>query len=169
MTSGEHREEPAEQTGGGFDPSGRAWVLALFAVGGLALGALLPLLSSWAADLPWMPFQGPLQLLGSSDGAWLVWGRPALGLLLGVGYSVWVILSSPELDISHDEILVRRHGQVQRVIQRGTVDAVYRRGSKIVIETDRGRTLFEDDVEGDKSAVRHAFVTNGYPWEGPPD
>jgi hypothetical protein len=169
MTNGGSREEPAEQTVGGFDSAGRAWVLALFAVGGLALGALLPVLSSWAAGLPWVPFQGPLKLLGSSDRSWLVWGRPALGLLIGVGFAIWVILNSPELDISHDEILVRRHGQVERVIQRATVDAVYRRGSKIVIETDRGRTLFEDDVEGDKSAVRNAFVTNDYPWEGPRD
>ena len=167
MTDGGRRDEHAEQMVGGFDPAGRAWVVALFAVGGLGLGALLPVLSSWAADLPWVPFRGPLELLGSSDQAWLLWGRPALGLLIGVGLAAWVILNSPELDISHDEILVRRHGQVQRVIQRTTVDAVYRRGSKIVIETDRGRKLFEDDIEGDKLAVRDAFVTHGYPWEGP--
>jgi hypothetical protein len=169
MTDGVHHDEPADRTVGGFDPAGRAWVLALFAVGGLALGALLPVLSSWAAELPWVPFQGPLELLGSSERAWLVWGRPALGLLIGVGFAFWVILNSPELHISPDEIQVRRHGQVERVIQRTTVDAVYRRGSKIVIETDRGRTLFEDDIEGDKDTVRHVFVTNGYPWEGPRD
>jgi hypothetical protein len=71
------------------------------------------------------------------------------------------------LDISTERIHVRRRGQVERVIERDTVASVRPRGSTIIIETDRGRTLFERDVEGDRSEVRGAFVDHGYPWEGP--
>ena len=42
-------------------------MLALFGLGGAALGALLPFLAGWATDLPWVPFRGPLELLGSFD------------------------------------------------------------------------------------------------------
>lgn len=160
---------PPQRTVGGFDRAGRVWVVALFGVGGVGAGVLLPLLAGWAADLPWVPFQGPLRLLSSFDQAWLVWGRPAFGLLAGLGFASWIILDSPVLDISRQEIRVRRRGQVERVIERAKVDAVHRRGSKVIIETAGGRTLFEDDVEGDRSAVRNAFVDNGYPWEGAPD
>lgn len=158
-----------EQTVGGFDHTGRLWVLALFALGGMALGALLPLLARWAGDLPWIPFQGPLELLGSFDQPWLAWGRPALGLAAGLGFAAWVIADSPVLDINPEQIQVRRRGQVERVIERAKVASVHPRGSKIVIETDSGRKLFEGDIEGDKSIVRSAFVDNGYPWEGPRD
>lgn len=156
-------------TVGGFDQSGRLWVLGLFGVGGLALGALLPVLARWATELPWVPFQGPLELVASFDDPWLVWGRPILGLAAGLAFAFWVILNSPVLSIGPEEIEVRRRGQVERVIQRSKVDSVHRRGSKVVIETDRGRKLFEDDVEGDKTSVRDAFISQGYPWEGPRD
>lgn len=167
MTAGDAPGGLPETTVGGFDRTGRRWVLGLFVIGGTALGALLPPLATWAADLPWVPFQGPLNLLRSFDEPWLVWGWPTLGLVGGLGFAIWVIVDSPVLDINQEQIEVRRRGQVARVIERAKVAAVYPRGSKIVIETDSGRRLFADDVEGDKSIVRGAFVDNGYPWEGP--
>jgi len=157
----------ARQTVGGFDRAGRLWVLALLGAGGAGLGAVVPLLASWATALPWMPFQGPLELVGSFDQQWLVWGRPVLGLAVGLGFAAWIILDSPVLDISPEEIHVVRRGEVERVIPHSTVAAVYRRGSKVVIETDTGRKLFEDEIEGDKGAVRDAFLSQGFPWEGP--
>lgn len=167
MTDSDAAEVPGPRTVGGFDPGGRAWVLVLFALGGTAVGALLPLLAGWAAELPWIPFQGPLRLLGSFDQTWLVWGRPVIGLLVGLALAAWVILDSPVLEVDARGIQVRRRGAVQRVIERDKVAAVYPKGLKITIETEAGRVLFEDDVEGDKDAVRRAFVEHGYPWEGP--
>jgi len=155
------------RTVGGFDRAGRTWVLALFGVGGAAVGAVLPPLARWAAELPWVPFEGPIRLLASFDDAWLVWGRPVLGLAAGLAFAAWVIVSSAVLEIGPGQIQVRRRGQVERVIERGTVAAVYPRGAKVVIETESGRMVFADDVEGDKAAIRRAFVDQGYPWEGP--
>jgi hypothetical protein len=83
MSTADPRETPPT-TVGGFDQSGMLWVLALFGMGGLAVGALLPVLARWASDLPWAPFQGPLELLGSFGEPWLVWGRPLLGLAAGL-------------------------------------------------------------------------------------
>lgn len=158
---------PSSRTVGGFDRTGRLWVCGLFGVGGLALGVVLPLLAKVVADLPWAPFQGPLELVASFDQTWLVWGRPALGLLLGLAAAVWVIADSPVLVITREEIHVRRRGEIERVIQRRKVDSIHRRGSKTVIETASGRKLFEGEIEGDKAEIREAFVAAGFPWEGP--
>lgn len=160
---------PAVRSVGGFDRSDRLWVLGLYGIGGVALGVLLPYLAGLARDLPWMPFQGPLELLGAFDEPWLVWGRPVLGLVVGLGLAVWSILETPVLDISQDQVQVRRRGQVERVIERAKVDSVHPRGAMIVIETESGRTLFEGEVEGATSDVRSAFIDAGYPWEGPRD
>jgi len=166
---GDDAEAPPGRSVGGFDRAARAWVLTLFGVAGLALATAIPLLSRWATRLPWVPFHGPLSLLGSFDQPWLTWGRPALGLLAGAAFAGWVILDSPVLHLSRDEIRVERRGRVERVIERSKVDTVYRRRSRIVIETAAGRTLFEGDVEGDRVAVRDSFLAFGYPWEGPRD
>lgn len=160
---------PSSATVGGFDRAGVLWVLLIFGAGGTALGAALPFLAGWAARLPWVPFQGPLELLGSFDQSWLVWGRPVLGLVVGLVLATFVIGHTPVLVIREDEIQVQRRGQVERIIRRSQVDSVYPRGSKVVIETDKGRSLFDDEVEGDREAIRKAFIDHGFPWEGPRD
>ncbi len=160
-----HDEHPARRVGG-FDPSGRRWVLLLLGLGGAALGAAVPLLAGLAASLAWMPFQGPLRLLGSFDMPWLTWLRPVLGLLLGLAAAAWVIHDSPVLHLTGQEIRVEQRGDTQRVIPREKVDAVFRRGSTLVIQNVAGRELFKGDVEGDKAEVREAFIALGYPWEG---
>ena len=159
---------PARQVGG-FDAAGRAFVAGAFGGGGLVLGIVLPWLARLVRDLPWAPFRGPLSLLASFDDGWLVWGRPLVGLVLGLGFAAWVVFDSAVLEVDPAEVRVRRRGSVQRVLPRETVDGVHRDGAKVVIEAPGGRVLFRDDVEGDRSAVRAAFVEAGYPWEGPPD
>lgn len=156
-------------TVGGFDREGRLWVLVVLGAGGGALGALLPAVAGWLRDAPWVPFEGPLRLLSSFDASWLTWGRPAIGLAAGLGAAAWVVSASPVLEIDANEVQVRRHGRVERVLARATVASVHARGSRLVLETEHGRTLFADDVEGDRAAVRRAFVEHGYPWEGPRD
>lgn len=154
---------------GGFDRAGRLFVVGMFGGGGLALGLVLPWLAGVVDDRGWVPFAGPLRLLASFDGSWLVWGRPLIGLLLGLAFAAWVVTSSAVLHVGPTEIRVERRGEVERVIPRASVDAVHRRGSKVVIETAGGRTLFDDDIEGERAAIREAFVSAGYPWEGPPE
>lgn len=157
------------RTLGGFDDAARRWVVVVFAAGGALVGGLLPYLAGLAADLPWFPFQGPLELLGSFDQARLVWLWPAVGLALGLVFALWVIHETPVLHLTSREVRVERRGAVQRVIARDKVDAVFRRRSNVVIQTANGRELFDDDVEGDRDAIRDAFVALGYPWEGPAD
>lgn len=152
---------------GGFDRDDRVWVVLLFAGGGAAVGLLLPLLLRWSADLPWVPFEGPLRLAGSFDDAWLVWGRPLIGAALGAALALWTIVSTPVLHLGADQLTVRQRGEVVRVIPREKIDAVHRRGGKIVVENASGRVLFSGDVEGDKGEIARAFVKAGYPWEGP--
>lgn len=155
-------------TVGGFDRAGRLWVNAVLGGGGLGLGALLPTFAGWLQGAPWVPFEGPLRLLSSFDAPWLTWGRPAIGLAAGLAMAGWVVSATPVLEVDPQEVRVRRHGRVERVIARATVAGVHPRGSKLVLESEHGRTLFADDVEGDRDAVRRAFVEHGYPWEGPP-
>lgn len=154
---------------GGFDTAGRIWVLCMFGFGGLAVGVVLPYLAQWVADLPWAPFQGPLELLASFDQGWLVWGRPILGLLAGLALSGWIITSTAVLVVSASTVEVSRGGSVDRVIDREKIDAIRPRGSKLIIENASGRVLFNDDVEGDRAAIREAFLRHHYPWEGPRD
>ena len=164
----ESRSSPVRVLGG-FDRGARAFLVAAFGIGGALVGVLVPWLAGLAADLPWVPFQGPVRLLGSFEDPWLVWGRPGIGAALGIGLAAWTILSTVVLSIGLDEIRVQRGGEVSRVIPREKVDSVYRERGKVVIVSETGRELFKDDVEGSTATIREAFVEAAYPWEGSPE
>lgn len=154
--------DPAEI--GGFEAKDRLFVFGIFGAAGLALGLLLPLLAQWAAQVPWMPFQGPLQLLGSFNNGWLTWVRPLAGLILGLLLALYTIHTSAVLSFSGDLIRVRK-GSRETVIRRDQVDGVRRQGGTITILNATGRELFKDDVEGDRVEHRNIFIRHGYPWE----
>lgn len=149
---------------GGLRPADRWLTVLLFGAVGLGVGFAFPYLARWASELPWMPFQGPLQLLGSFEHDWLVWGRPLIGLALGMVLSLFAIRVSPVLTLSDDRIEIREGDDVT-VIEREKVDGVRRRGSKILILSSTGRELFHGEVEGSKAEIEEAFRVHHYPWE----
>ncbi|MGC0251963.1 YqeB family protein [Pseudactinotalea sp. Z1748] len=149
---------------GGLGPADRWLTVLLFGALGLSVGLLVPLLANWAAEVPWMPFQGPLQLIGSFDHDWLTWGRPAIGAVLGLLVALFVLRVSPVLTLTDERIEIRAGDEVT-VIEREKVDGVRRKGSNIVILSATGRELFHGEVEGSKDALREAFLRHDYPWE----
>lgn len=137
------------------------------AVLGAALGtgaaALLPMVARWVEERG-VPFPGILQFLASFDSDWLVWGRPAIGLVVGLVAALVIVHNEPALTVTGDSVLVEK-GDSRRRIKRADVAGVYRDGKKLVIETEQGRRLYEGDVEGGRDLVRATFVDRGYPWE----
>ncbi|MGL5863956.1 MAG: YqeB family protein [Phycicoccus sp.] len=148
----------------GFDREARMLIYAAGTVVGAIVGVSLPYLARWVGDLPWAPFQGPMRLLGSFDPSWATWGRPAIGAALGALFAAYVIHQSPVLYVSDSHIEVIERGDRRRV-PRSEVAGVYRTRNRIVVESDRGRRLFDGEVEGGKRVVRDAFLDHGYPWE----
>lgn len=151
----------------GFDRTAKALVLGVCAAVGLLLGLVIRPVADFATGLAWVPFQGPLRLLASADHPWMAWALAALGLVAGLLFAAAIFHQSPVLHVSPDQIRVDQKGQV-RTIPRAQVATVFRDGSNLVLETDKGRTLFRGEVEGGKDAVREAFVGHGYPWDAEP-
>jgi len=142
----------------------RVLTVLLFGAVGLGAGFAFPYLAGWASQLPWVPFQGPLQLLGSFDHDWLVWGRPVIGTVVGVGLSLFALRATPVLTLTDERVEIRAGDEVT-IIDREKVDGVRRKGRKVVILSATGRELFNGEVEGGKDEIREAFVRHDYPWE----
>ncbi len=140
-----------------------AFLVVIGAALGAGVAALLPVAARWVEERG-VPFPGILQLLASFDSDWLVWGRPVIGLVVGVVAALLITHSEPALTVSTDSVLVEK-GDSRRRIKREDVAGVYRDGKKLVIETEQGRRLYEGGVEGRRDLVRAAFVDRGYPWE----
>ena len=131
---------------------------------GLALGLALPWLLSHIASWP-IPFIEYLKFLGSFDNPLMVFGRPAVLVVVGLIIAFVITYESPELTITDQTIQVKE-GDDLRTIEREQVAGVYRRSGKVRIESPSGRVLFEGDVSTKREATADAFIAHGYPWEG---
>ncbi len=149
----------------GLSRADKIGTAAVFGAGGLAIFLLAPSLATWLADVPFVPFKGPLEWVGSFDQPWAWVARPVIGLLLGVVVAVVVLADAYRLEVS-DERIVVRHGEDGRSIARDKVAAVYLDGKKIVIDGTDGRRLFDKEVDAGRGQVADAFRRHGYPWEG---
>ncbi|WP_232697181.1 YqeB family protein [Brevibacillus daliensis] len=55
---------------------------------GLVFGWFLPSIAKWGSSLPWVPFQGPLKLIASYNGAWVGFITMILGLIAGIALTL---------------------------------------------------------------------------------
>ncbi|MBB6485940.1 hypothetical protein [Rhizobium lusitanum] len=99
-------------------------VIMVAAVAGAILLFLLPKSAVWAlANLPWVPWDGPLKLLITGEQMLTRWGVAAIGAVLGVLSGVLIIHDEPIIIISSSELLVHRGGKRHR-FARAQVNAV---------------------------------------------
>lgn len=147
----------------GLTAGDRNWVIGIGAVGGIAIGLLLPVVWTWIKDWP-LPFHGVFEAIMSISAPAVAVLRPiVLGLAGGVALALWA-WSQPKLRISETEIEIDHNDQT-RVVRRDQVGGVYLRGSTLVIDGIDGRKLFEHEVEGAKKKAGSIFRDRGYPWE----
>ncbi|QMW66368.1 hypothetical protein H4N58_19945 [Mumia sp. ZJ1417] len=149
----------------GYTRNDKIGTAVVFGGAGLAIFLLAPLLAAWLADVPLVPFRGPLEWVGSFDQPWAWVARPTVGLVVGLVLAAVVVADAYRLDVSDEQIVVQ-HGDDRRTIAHAQVAAVYTDRKKVVIDGTDGRRLFEQDVEAGRGQVAEAFTRHGYPWEG---
>ncbi|MGH1564276.1 YqeB family protein [Mumia sp. DW29H23] len=149
----------------GYSREDKIGTAVILGGGGLLVFLLAPLLAAWLADVPVVPFKGPLQWVGSFDQPWAWVVRPVIGLVVGLAVALVVITDAYRLEVDDDGLVVH-HRDDRRRIDRTQVVAVYRDGKTVVIDGRDGRRLFDQEVEASRDAVADAFRRHGYPWEG---
>lgn len=137
-------------------------VLALVAVG-VVLGFVLPWLGTVAARFP-LPFGEVIERLSAFDSPLVVTLRPIIGGALGGIAGLVLASQTVDVTIEDEQVLVTKSGET-RALRRSDIAGVYRRGSNVVIETESGRVLLDEQLEGHKDEVADAFIAHGYPWE----
>lgn len=143
----------------------RAIVVWATAVVGALLAVALPAVLELADDHD-LPVPSWLGAIARIDAAWLTWGRPAVGVLVGAVAGLLIIDQAWRLDVTRERIVARQGTEVHR-IPRPRVGAIYRTGRRtVVIEDADGTRLFKGTVEGNRSAVPMVFTALGYPWDG---
>jgi hypothetical protein len=148
----------------GPEPLERGLVWVGFPLLGAVAGWLLKSAAAWAASLPWVPFQGPLELLASVPDPWATAGSLALGVAAGLAVAVLAERDYVRVAVADDQVTIA-HGGSSRQVPRASTAAVFLDAKQLVL---LGRSTEELARVGgdlpDAGRLEAAFRGHGYPW-----
>ncbi|CAM5447727.1 hypothetical protein GCM10010329_34800 [Streptomyces spiroverticillatus] len=148
--------------------SNRILVAAGFPVLGAVAGWLLKLLANWAASWPWIPWEGPVELVNNAPEPVVTLVSLLVGALAG---GVLVLMAEHgyvTVTIEDDQVTTDR-GDSSQSVSRAAIHGVFADGKRLVVLGERGQELaVESKTEGaDLPTVKqlaNGFQTHGYPW-----
>ncbi|MFC0526900.1 YqeB family protein [Phytohabitans kaempferiae] len=146
-----------------------AWAVGLTWVGlplaGAGAGWLLQALAGWLADLPWIPFKGPIELLASvADNeplATIV--SLAVGAVVGLVLAFIGAMETLRVAITDSDVTLRR-GDAKQTVNRSDVRAVFVDGKQLVLLGRESEELAREGFDLGADRMRDGFLAHGYPW-----
>lgn len=164
-TQGDGADEPSRRAPVRLGPS-TGDLVSLFVLAptvGVAVGVALPWVARWVADLPWAPFQGPLELVASMETrGGMVIGVLA-GVILGVALAVTTSRDATRVTVDPDTVTVENAGGT-RSVARSEVSAVFLDRKHLAVLDTATREVVHVHVDATSRRIEKAFRQHGYPW-----
>ncbi|MFD8479324.1 hypothetical protein [Kitasatospora sp. NPDC059673] len=148
--------------------SDRVLVAVGFPVLGAGAGFLVKLLAHWASTLPWIPWQGPLDLIAKAPEPAATIGSLVLGALLGGAIVVLAERGYVTVTVEQDRITTDR-ADSSRSAPRPAISGVFADRKRLVVLGTQGEELIAEyrNEGADLPSVERlaeAFRAHGYPW-----
>ncbi|MEC0239959.1 hypothetical protein P4H66_08885 [Paenibacillus dokdonensis] len=128
---------------------------------GLALGWFLPSIANWSSSLPWLPFQGPLKLIASYNGAWVGFVTMILGWIAGIALTFLSFHESLEMSIYDDKVILQLRDD-EIILKKKDISLVFMDKKQLVLLGSDEKELFRCKQELSKSTVGNTFLKHNY-------
>lgn len=130
---------------------------------GLVLGWFLPSIAKWTSTLPWIPFQGPLNLIASYNGAWVGFITMILGFLAGIMVTIFSFHESLEITIYDEKVKLKLRDD-ETILKKEDISIVFIDGKQLVLLGNDEKELFRYKQELNRNTVGAAFLKHNYLW-----
>lgn len=134
-----------------------------FPLAGLVFGWFLPSIAKWGSSLPWVPFQGPLKLIASYNGAWVGFITLILGLIAGIALTLLTFHESLEISIYDNKVILKLRNE-EITLKKNDISLVFMDEKQLVLLDSNEKEIFRYKQELKKNKVREAFLKHHYPW-----
>ncbi|APQ73937.1 YqeB family protein [Clostridium botulinum] len=146
-----------------FSKTDKVILLLGFPLIGLVLGWFLPSIAKWGISLPWIPFQGPLKLIASYNGAWVDIVTMILGLIAGITLTLFSFHESLETSVYYDKVILKiRDDEI--ILKKKDISFVFMDKKQLVLLGHDKKELFRCKQELNKSRVGAVFIKHHYLW-----
>jgi len=159
---------PGDATPVGPSTSARAVVWIGFPLLGAGVGWLLTAVADWAASLPWIPWQGPFELVASIPEPLATIAGLALGVVVGLVLAFVAERDYVTATVDDDQVALT-HGDVTRTVRRAAIDAVFLDGKQLVLLGQHTEELARIGGDLNRERFEAAFRAHGYPWRSDGD
>ncbi|MGE8205324.1 YqeB family protein [Heyndrickxia sp. NPDC080065] len=146
-----------------FSKTDKAILWLGFPLAGLVLGWFLPSIAKWGSSLPWVPFQGPLKLIASYNGAWVGFITMLLGLIAGIALILLSFHESLEISIYDNKVILKLRNE-ETILYKKDISLVFMDGNQLALLGNDEKEIFRYKQELNKNTVRTAFLQHNYPW-----
>ncbi|MFE4057312.1 hypothetical protein ACFXP3_13620 [Streptomyces sp. NPDC059096] len=131
----------------------------VFVLVGAGLGWLVAPLARWLTTLPWVPFQGPVELVASIPAPVLSAVGAVAGLVIMLAFHHQQLV----IRLSDDRVVLIRKGGEQ-AFPRDAVAMAFRDGDQLVLLGQDTGELARHGCDLKADRVADAFKEHGYPW-----
>ncbi|RLL68607.1 hypothetical protein D7M15_19175 [Streptomyces sp. Z26] len=156
-------------TGGGTERGGVTrlaqphWIAYALTVLGAGLAWAVTLLADRLVEIPLIPFERPLELLGSVPQPWLTVGALCAGGVVGLLGGAVILHHELSLSVSAERTVLTREDR-SRDIPRERIGLVCRDGKQLVVFGHEGEELAREECDLDAGRLAAAFTSYGYRW-----
>ncbi|KIH99732.1 hypothetical protein LP52_05785 [Streptomonospora alba] len=130
---------------------------------GAGLGALVRSLVGWLATWPWVPLEGPVQLIAALPDLPTRIGGAAVGLVAGLVLAFIGEGESGTVTVGDDAATVER-GDRRITFARSRTRAVFKDGKRLVALGPDTEELAGQSTDLSERRLAAAFRAHGYPW-----
>src|SRR5690625_5087240 len=130
---------------------------------GTVLGSLVKGLADWAVTWPWVPFEGPLQLVATLPDLPTRIGGAAVGLVAGLVLASIGESEALTVTVDDDSATFQREKRRQ-TFHRSQASAVFKDRKRLVALGPATEELAGQDTDLSTGRLAAAFRKHGYPW-----
>lgn len=133
-------------------------------LGGLLVGALLPVVARWALDLSHgLPFRPVFRVVGAVDRPWEVAINLAIWLVIGLGAAYTAMGETVRLTVAHDRLRVEQRDRDETIARADVADVFLDRDTLVVLDHE-SLPLTRDPNPTSREKLAAVFRAHGYPW-----
>lgn len=148
----------------GLDKLEKVLIIVIPMILGAVIGWFIPVIAEWILKLPIVPMEKLIIMISSLNHFWVSIVATIIGVIVGLVFSMIVFSETLKVIVSDHQLKLTMK-DVEKVIEKKEIAAIYIENKNLVVLGQSGQELYRELFEPKLEVVREAFLRHSYPWK----